>query len=246
MKIYLGIQHARDIGVSPPNSVSLRQIMDRKSRWPDKSDWFLDSGAFTFITDFCGYPISIQEYKETLTAHNPTLWSTLDYPCEEICTYATGADVTQHIDWTTENSQRLIDFRDGFVHVIQGRSLEDYLYAVDQAKSLGLLTPLTGLGTLCRRNNVPTILYLLKEIRKVIPSNIALHGFGIKKTVLRYKEAYETLSSIDTYAWNFERFHRIYFPDTAEWRREALKRYRRELESLEKAAHTAQSKLMVE
>jgi len=223
LQIYLGIDTPELIGVSPPNSVSVSLLWRRKSPWKD-TNFFLDSGAFIFINQYCGYPFSTKDYMEIVKRENCALWATMDYPCEESAIRATGGNVKLHQEWTTENSRQLVDVKDGFVMVLQGRTAKDYLEHLDEVKSHGLLTNPLGVGTLCKRLYPAKMVEIVKAIGKELPSMTKIHAFGVKGSVLRYVEFHKWVGSIDTAAW-------AYGLRTGEYRKRIIE-YRKRMEAL--------------
>ena len=60
-----------------------------------------------------------------------------------------------------------------------------------------------GIGSVCRRNADSDIIEIIKTIKKELPDHIKLHAFGVKISILKNKEIFDALDSIDTFAWNW-------------------------------------------
>ena len=233
MKIYLGIWTKHLIGVSQPHLVTYRFLRNRKTKFIEdpKYDWMADSGAFSYVTNYCGYPFEPKEYLKSMKQQEPPIWFTMDYPCEEIVLEATGGSIEDHINWTIDNSLELCD-NEGFAFVVQGRDIADYLDCLDLAKEHGLITDLIGVGTLCRRVSVQVILKILREIKRNIPTYIKIHGFGLKTTILNQLEIYKLIDSLDTRAWHYRLHGQGHIHESKEQREKDILKYRNKLNKI--------------
>ena len=201
MKVYYGIDRQAFVSAIPYAMVSIRSYINR-SFVPD-IEWFLDSGAFTFLLKDGKFPFTTDEYVSMVRASKPDIWANMDWCCEENVLKSTGLTVKDHIQKTVENGRALIDRAPGFVMILQGYEESDYLECIDMSRDAGLLTPIMGIGTLCRRNATMDILSIAERIRREIPDHIKLHGFGVKTDILKIPRIYQLLHSVDTYAWAY-------------------------------------------
>ena len=185
--------------------VSARTLMNRKSNiiTPNVKEWFLDSGAFTYLKKNGKYPFSIGKYLSVVAKYSPDLWANMDYPCEKSIRNATKLNILQHIGNTIENGRQLIDFDpDTFVMVLQGIELREYEICIDYCKDYGLFTKVMGIGSVCGRRNQDEVFQLLRTIRSQIPDWCKIHTFGTGIHLLKDKRIYQIVDSIDTWGWN--------------------------------------------
>jgi hypothetical protein len=203
MKIYYGVDRKTLAQVVPAAMISIRTLIQRGNFVPKGLDWFMDSGAFTYLLDQGEFPFTVDQYKKYINRFTPPLWACMDYCCEQKVLESTGLSVQDHQQRTTDNGIELIDTAPGFVMVLQGWEVSDYLHHIDQVRDEGLLTKVIGVGSVCRRNATKEILKVLTAIKDNVPDWVNLHGFGVKTDILRHHEAYRLLGSVDTYAWAY-------------------------------------------
>ncbi len=203
MKIYLGCDRKRFADQIEFPMISFRTMMKRKSPIvTNGKEWFLDSSAFTILKQYGKYPFSYGNYLRAVSKFKPTYFANMDWCCEPDIIKSTGLNVLHHISHTIENGKQLIDFnKDNFVMVVQGWEIRDYLTCIDYIKDNGLFTSVLGIGTMCCRKNPTEVFNILKNIKANIPDWIKLHCFGFSIDMLKFKELYDLIDSIDTYAW---------------------------------------------
>lgn len=181
----------------------------------------------------------------------PKIFANRDYPCEPEVLRQTGRTVRENQLKTIENQiaiQDLIDdqypeLKDRFVAVIQGWSLDDYPRMLDEMKSQGLLTRLIGIGSVCRRGQERQIRRIITTLRAELPRKYWLHAFGVKFSVLKYKDVWDALYSADSLAYRYG-IDRVKNPrPIPEQIRESLSRWISRLDNLA-AAHSNQMTLM--
>lgn len=165
----------------------------------------MDSGAFTYLKQFGKYPISIGKYLNIVIKFNPSLWTIQDWCCEPRVLNSTGLNVLQHIGNTIESGRQLIDFNDNVVMVVQGWHYKDYLTCVDYICDNGLFTKILGIGTICGRRNPREVYEILKGIKASIPDYCKVHAFGLSINLLKFKEIFDLVDSVDTNAYDFWR-----------------------------------------
>lgn len=176
--------------------------------------WALDSGAFTALT---GKPGSEHKHAWHLNAEDygafvvrllddmgcrPDFCAPQDWPCEPKVRRRTGLTTRQHIELTVDNFLFLCrEFpMVPWMPVIQGWEADDYLYCVELYEAAGVdlaSFPRVGIGSICRRANVPSI---VKVIELFAGRGFLMHAFGVKTTALPLIG--HLLASADSYAWS--------------------------------------------
>lgn len=148
------------------------------------------------------FPWTIEQYHDWLQENkNQFSWAaTMDYACEE--RFNTLWSVEERIEHTIENT--ITQFEMGpeykLVPVLQGRSVEDYIYCYEQLKEANVEIPLDtiGLGTVCRISSETKLVEMENEARKRLPDGITIHGFGVKVNAFKLGAKFDTA---DSQAW---------------------------------------------
>lgn len=178
------------------SSVAYRYISEFRSV-------ILDSGAFGSAFWDGGYTYSLDDYLEIVDRVQPDYWVSMDYPCEP--NIMRDLPTRARIIKSVENTKILnaAPFP-GFLPVIQGWEVADYLYCVELMKQYQLIKPVMGIGSICRRGKQAPIVEIIRHISEGLPG-IKFHAFGVKINTLRYNngEILNYLHSIDTAAWQF-------------------------------------------
>jgi len=210
MKFYIGCYNQAQIKYVPKYFVySFRQLRKRKSKIkvPANLEWMMDSGAFQEIFINGKYTYDVEEYQKAVLLHKPNVFVNMDFMCEPKNLKKTGLSIKEHQHLSTEHQVKLKDFADDndlcFMGTLQGWKPKEYLEHLDLLQERGILTEITGVGSICRRAATFKILDVLRVIRKATPSWVKLHGFGVKKSLLKYKETYDLLYSVDSMAWSY-------------------------------------------
>lgn len=219
MKIFYGLTNHSQLkpGRLPTDIdilVSARFLMPLPERSPvfeylqGFGELFLDSGAFGSAFWDGGYTYSCANYLDLVERVQPDWWATMDYPCEPSIRYGGGNLTTaQRISRTVENTAWLAEHDlAGFVPVIQGWEITDYLHCADLLEAAGLLRPVMGVGSICRRGSQANVVAILRALRARLP-DVRFHAFGAKLATCTYAngEALNYLHSIDTAAWQFKK-----------------------------------------
>lgn len=163
----------------------------------------LDSGAFGSAFWDGGYTYSLDDYLGVVERVMPEYWVTMDYPCEP--NIMTDMPVRARIKNTVSNTKELIATPfPGLLPVIQGWSVRDYLYCIDELEKADLIRPVMGIGSICRRGKQEPIVDIVRHISERLPG-IKFHAFGVKINSLNYNngELLNYLHSLDTAAWQF-------------------------------------------
>jgi len=233
MEYFIGIDRQTFTEYVDQPMFSVRTILNRKSRIKSKGKWFLDSGAFTYLKNDGKFPYTIGKYLSVVGFQKPDYWACMDWCCEDTVLKSTGLSVLQHVGNTVENGRQLIDFdKDSFVMVLQGWDVRDYLTCLDYCKDQGLLTEKLGIGTICGRTDQKQVYDILKSIKAELPDWVKIHCFGLSLNLLKYKEIFDRIDSIDTFAWSRNFGLKLLNGVTKEMRIEAIKNYNRKLDDL--------------
>ncbi len=208
MKIYMGVWNIQQATVLRQFMYSVRRLKKRISAMPFRGlDWILDSGGFSEININGKYSFTVNEYLRLVELHQPRMFFNMDYVCESNALNKTGLTIKQHQEKTTNNQIKIMDIynkfniKGQFAGCIQGFEIEEYLSHIDSLKEHGLITPIMGIGSICRRNSINQILNIIKAIKKEVPKT-KLHGFGIKTQILNMPSVYNDLYSCDSMSWS--------------------------------------------
>lgn len=213
MKVYYGLTNYSQLKHMPENinaMVSARMLMKMSPKsvafnyCQRYERLFLDSGAFGSAMFDGGYTYTPDQYFQLVTRVQPNLWATMDFPCEPDIMPELSTD--DRIRLSIENTQYFgkLDYP-GFLPVIQGWEIEDYLKCVELMETKGVLRDYLGIGSICRRGSQAKIVAIVSELRKRLPDT-RLHAFGVKINALSYNggELMNYLHSLDTAAWQFK------------------------------------------
>jgi hypothetical protein len=208
MKFYVGMHMPSKADKVDRAFVSVNVLSKRKSGFP-VNDWIMDSGAFTTISKYGGYPEPVSVYADHIRKwkNNGNLVAAVsqDYMCEEHMLERTGMSVKRHQELTIERYDALLAEDTGvyIMPVLQGYTPISY---VEHIRMYGdRLKPgmYVGVGSVCKRNQDPSsIVMVLKTIKKERP-DLRLHGFGVKTTALAWEYVRDNLESADSMAWSF-------------------------------------------
>jgi hypothetical protein len=191
-----------------PLFISHRRLSDRVRYPVALTEWALDSGGFTELNMHGRWTFGPDEYIDACRRYADEIgqlaWAApMDWMCEPFVLAKTGRTVSEHQALTVENVAYLrAEAPDvGFIPVLQGWDLKDYMACVDRYTDAGIdLTtePLVGVGSVCRRQHTTEIADIFAELAG---AGIACHGFGVKVTGLGLYARH--LASADSMAWSF-------------------------------------------
>lgn len=206
-EFYYGSSWRWPLPYLPRVMLSFNMIRKIKTPWKIDIPFMLDSGAYAALAgDINGeYPYTTEDYAEGIAKWNPDICWTMDYPCEPDLRLKGAYTVTEAQQKTIKNQLKLQDLNVNTQMVVQGWEIEDYVYNLDMIKQQGLLTEHLGIGSVCRRGQTQQIARIIRTVKKNVPSWVKLHGFGIKKSVLRDTDAKYHLFSADSQSWDYER-----------------------------------------
>lgn len=168
---------------------------NRQKTWRVRNHWlpraglkWLDCGGFTLLNRYSEYPFSIGNYMNFVARMKPHWYATMDYPCEPEISRAVGLETNEErIIATVANAEKMLAMEEMIfgsvaVPVIQGYTLDEYLYCIDLHNEAGTIRPYMAVGSMCRR-------LTNKQIKKLIPAIYdransygctELHYFGLK------------------------------------------------------------------
>jgi hypothetical protein len=192
-----------------PLFVSHRQLARRrKPPHPATCGWALDSGGFTELSLHGRWVTPPDAYAEAVARYScqvgrPDFAAPQDWMCEPAILARTGLTVREHQDRTVASylELRALAPHLPFIPVVQGWHLADYLACVELYRAAGVdlaREPLTGLGSVCRRQSTGQIAVIVTTLASL---GLRLHGFGIKTTGLHLYG--HLLASADSMAWSY-------------------------------------------
>lgn len=240
MRFFTGLHHPSDARHVQPSFISVNsRLRDRKSDF-EVGDWILDSGAFSTIKKYGGYPWPVEEYAAQIrrwsSCGNLLAAVSQDYMCEAWMVERTGLSIAEHQRLTIERYDELVKCDVGGVYimpVLQGFAPEDYVSHIEQYGARLRFGSWVGVGSVCKRNgNIGAIEAVLGAIKNV-RHDLRLHGFGLKETALSSGFIRDRLHTADSMAWSFRA--RMEGRNANDWR-EAL-RFRNRINTMPVQAH---------
>jgi hypothetical protein len=206
---YLGTHHPHWLGQTDvPLFVSRRALERYKTLPRARGAWALDSGGFTELAMFGEWRLSVRDYAGLVRRFRDEIgglaWAApQDWMCEPNMLKRTGLSVAEHQRRTVANylelQQEAPDLP--WVPVLQGWSCWDYHEHVEAYGRAGVdvtCLPLTGIGTVCRRQHTMTA---AMAIASLAADGVKLHGFGFKMQGL--EACARHLVSADSLAWSY-------------------------------------------
>ena len=208
MRFFTGLHQPSDAQFFDAAFISVNRLRNRKS--PFKvGDWIMDSGAFSTIATYGGYPHPVEEYAAHINRwkNNGHLLAVVsqDYMCEPVMLAKTGLTIAAHQKLTIERYDRLLQcVTDCYIlPVLQGYAPGDYVEHLAMYGDRLAHGAWVGVGSICKRNGNPqAILEVLTAIKAVRP-DLRLHGFGLKTIALANPAIRDLLHTADSMAWSF-------------------------------------------
>jgi hypothetical protein len=148
---------------------------------------FLDCGGFTLLNQYIDYPFSTVNLANLIARLRPHFYVPKDYPCEPEISRSLGLMSNQErIEATVKNAVALAEWEKQLpgqmVPVIQGYTLDEYLYCLRLHKKEGTIRDYMAVGSMCRRissnelgNLIPSLYYAAQKA-----GCTKLHYFGLK------------------------------------------------------------------
>ena len=194
---------------SVPLFVSARRLRRRVALPRAIGPWALDSGGFTELSTYGRWTVDAMTYASEArhwrdSVGNMAWCAPQDWMCEPFIVEKTGLNVNEHQRLTVANYLLLRQLAPDlpWVPVLQGWEFIDYLRCVEMYGERGVnlaATPLTGLGSVCRRQGTGMAEELIVELSA---RGIKLHGFGFKIEGLA--RCGDLLASADSMAWSLD------------------------------------------
>jgi hypothetical protein len=174
---------------------------------------FIDSGGFYFMHRSGDYPFSPDDYNDLIWHYKPAIAACLDYPYEpEIRRDHKLRTNKDRILATVDHSRYLFKLvwpsETLLLPVIQGYSLDEYLWCIEEMARVGIPLGRVGIGSMCRRLARFEIRYLVRNIldqlNACLPHSerVWTHWFGLKLSALANPALRGVLDSCDTAAWS--------------------------------------------
>jgi len=193
-----------------PDGVMISHATQNNRPWEGDHRTFIDSGGYHHMMNGAGeYGESDEEYLEYLLKHRPHLYALRDYPCEPDLLKTLGRSIEDQQERTVDHHTQLYDKVDGHsladsaVTVVQGWTCHQYLECLDALRDHGLPTDHVAIGSVCRRGYDEDIAEVVLAIREALPQGAHLHAFGVKGSVLRFREVVNALDSVDSAAYDY-------------------------------------------
>jgi hypothetical protein len=194
-----------------PLFVSHNRLRERKSAHPPAiTDWALDSGGFTSVTERGGFPDGPREYAGFVLRYQREIGrmafaATQDWMCEEVALKRTGLTIAEHQRRTVESALRLTELAPDvpWLFALQGMSESDYLRCRDQYEAAGIATTggrVFGLGSVCRRQATGEAEAI---VERLTGEGMRLHLFGFKRDGLGHVANLAGVASADSLAWSY-------------------------------------------
>jgi len=209
VEFYLGTHHPNWLeSIDVPLFVSRNRLQHRRSMPRAIGDWALDSGAFTEVSTFGEWRMTPTQYLKLALRFwdeigNMNWAAPMDWMCEPFMLAKTKKPVETHIRRTVINYVGLREMCPWFpfIPVIQGFTRDDYMRCIELYYRYRVELhelPLVGVGSVCRRQAMPEIASMLREISDM---GIRIHAFGFKMEGV--SKCRDFLESCDSMAWSF-------------------------------------------
>jgi len=194
--------------------------------YPDKL--ILDSGGYSFFSRWGDYPFSISSYVDLANILKDMYplerVATLDYPCEPKINRINDLQTNEErIRATVNMAGGCIDEDKTlpWLPVIQGYTINEYLYCLDLYADIGITSDYWAIGSICsRKGNLLELRNLIVTIRDQF-DNEKLHAFGLGIPFLKDPQIFQAIYSSDSSAWNWG----ISGPNTRDRKKEAALKY---------------------
>lgn len=147
---------------------------------------WLDCGGFTALNHYDDYPFSVVNYANLVARLKPNYYATMDYPCEPDISRLSLMTNKERIKNTIRNAVELKrwenQIKGEMIPVIQGYTLEEYLYCLDLYAENNLIRDYMAVGSMCRRISNEQLAELIPGIYHKAQSLGCnkLHFFGLK------------------------------------------------------------------
>ena len=169
---------------------------------PYKTPRVVDSGGFTAMEQHGDYPWTVKEYHNWLQQNTDKFeWAAvMDLACEEL--FDDLLTKKERMEKTIENTVEHFSYDRDYelIPVLQGRTVDDWVWSYEQLVKHGVPVENVGLGTVCRVSSSFRLVEIEKKLRERCPKIDKIHGFGVKMTAFSCGVSFE---SADSYAWSY-------------------------------------------
>lgn len=209
MKFFIGLHRLSLCRHFPRSFVSVNRLRNRRIGFLTGGPWIMDSGAFTEITTHGRYRSEPDEYVRYINrwASSRTLVAAVsqDYMCEEFVLDITGLTVADHQELTIDRYDRILALRPRvqIIPVLQGYDPSEYVSHLEQYGDRLTQGMWVGVGSICKRNAEPELVYQVLAAIKDVRPDLRIHGFGLKITALEDARVVALLHTADSMAWSY-------------------------------------------
>lgn len=209
MRFFVGLHQPHDAIHFERSFISVNRLRYRRTSFSAR-EWIMDSGAFSILSKFGGYPWPEDRYVDQILRWRRTgmllAAVTQDYMCEPHMLAMTGLTIADHQRLTVERYDAITKQVAGRVYilpVLQGYNPSDYARHLKLYGKRLKRDSWVGVGSVCKRNGTPSsVLAILAAIKHQAP-DLKLHGFGLKTTSLTHPTIRQHLHTADSMAWSF-------------------------------------------
>jgi hypothetical protein len=193
-----------------PEGVMISHATANNKPLDGEHETFVDCGGYHHMMSGAGeYDVTDEEYLRYLLKHRPALYALWDYPCEPDLLDSLGRSVREQQERSLDAHARLLgkveghSLADSAVSVVQGWTVQQYLDHLDRMSERDVLTDYVAIGSVCRRGQDEQIANVVLAVRDALPDATQLHAFGVKGSVLRFREVVDALDSVDSAAYDY-------------------------------------------
>lgn len=174
--------------------------------WDYDTAHIVDSGGYNVQSNYGGYPWTVTQYHRWLDIQSDRFgWAAaMDLACERRFDHLyPQMPVMERVLKTVENTIQHFNHDPDYklLPVLQGRSVEDYVFSYDLLRDHGIPTEHVGLGTVCRISSQKEIVETEHRIREECKHIDRIHGFGVKVNAFKFGA---TFDSADSQAWVYK------------------------------------------
>lgn len=222
---------------------------DRNTPWSEhRESLFVDSGGYSLMvaSETGTYDDSDDDYLSYIERYAPERWALRDYPCEPDVLERHGRTVAEQQERTTAHHVAMLDAVDARgtpgepVACVQGWDEREYVHHIDALRAAGVFDRVdhVAVGSVCRRGSTGEIRRIIQRVRAELDSDLSLHAFGVKKSILGCPDTRDALDSVDTTAWYYNEYQHEQHGEPA-WQRFVLLylQYQRGLRKLTGTRH---------
>lgn len=150
---------------------------------------FLDCGGYLMLLKYGFFPFSVVNYANLIVYLRPHFYATMDLSCEPSLVDQAKAKiktVTDRIEATVANAAELARWESQLpgqmIPVIQGYTLDEYLYCLRLHEAAGTIRDYMAVGSMCQRTSGEELGRLIPGIRYAAQKLgcTKLHFFGLK------------------------------------------------------------------